>query len=200
MLQKQKSESTKELILNESFKLFYKDGFKATSVDKIMLKTKLTKGAFYHHYKNKKELGVAIIKLKLQKTAYNSMIAPLYTSGNAIKILNSTFLDRIKSFSLEEKQQGCPMNNFINEIGNSEKVYQIALKSIIEEWKSALIHLIEKGKKENYIKKSISSTSTAIYLISAYEGIRGIRKLYESDEIFNEYLLGLSLYINQLKA
>ena len=200
MLQKQKSEFTKQLILDESFKLFYRDGFKTTSVDKIMVKTQLTKGAFYHHYKNKKELGLAVIKLKIQKRVYDGMIAPLYTSGNAIDIIKSTFLDRIKSFPLEEKQSGCPMNNFINEIGDSEKIYQIALKNIIEEWKSALIHLIERGKKENTIQQSISSTGTATYLISSFEGIRGIRKLYEDDEILDEYTLGLSVYINQLKA
>ena len=56
MLQKQKSEFTKQLILNESYKLFYTDGFKTTSIDKIMMKTKLTKGAFYHHYKKARKL------------------------------------------------------------------------------------------------------------------------------------------------
>jgi len=54
MQQELKSELTKQTILNESFKLFYENGFKTTSVDKIMKATKLTKGAFYHHYKNKK--------------------------------------------------------------------------------------------------------------------------------------------------
>jgi AcrR family transcriptional regulator len=200
MLQKQKSDFTKDLILNESFKLFYKDGFKTTSVDKIMMKTKLTKGAFYHHYKNKKELGLAVIKLKVQKRVYDGMISPLYSSGNVIDILKTTFLDRIKSFPIEEKQHGCPMNNFINEIGDSEKVYQTALKSIIEEWKTALINLIDKGKKEKTIDASISSTSVAVYLISAFEGIRGIRKLYDNDKIIDEYVLGLSMYINQIKA
>ncbi|WP_343330259.1 TetR/AcrR family transcriptional regulator [Polaribacter staleyi] len=200
MLQKQKSEFTKQLILNESFKLFYKDGFKTTSVDKIMLKTKLTKGAFYYHYKNKRELGLDVIKLKLQKRVYEGMISPLFTNGNAIEILKSTFLDRIKSFPIEEKQQGCPMNNLINEIGNSDKIYQLALKSIIEDWKSAIVQLIEKGKEQKTIKNAISSEATAVYLISAFEGIRGIRKLYDNDEIIEEYILGLSLYINQIKA
>ncbi|WP_158838585.1 TetR/AcrR family transcriptional regulator [Polaribacter sp. L3A8] len=200
MLQKQKSEFTKQLILNESFKLFYKDGFKTTSVDKIMIKTKLTKGAFYYHYKNKKELGLDVIKLKIQKRVCDGMISPLYTSGNAIDILKATFLNRIKAFPLEEKQQGCPMNNFINEIGDSEKVYQTALKSIIEEWKTALINLIDKGKKQKTIKNAISSEATAVYLISAFEGMRGIRKLYDTDEIIDEYVLGLSMYINQIKV
>ncbi|EPR73563.1 Transcriptional regulator, TetR family [Winogradskyella psychrotolerans RS-3] len=200
MEQKQKSELTKELILNESFKLFYKNGFKTTSVDKIMKATNLTKGAFYHHYKSKQELGVEIISTKIKQRVYEGMIAPLYQEGNVLKLLETTFSDRVKSFSHYEKQHGCPMNNFINEIADEEKAYQMALKCIIEEWKSALINLLERGKSENSINNEISSKAVAIYLISAFEGVRGIRKLYNDDLVLNDYISGLSLYIKQLKA
>ena len=92
------------------------------------------------------------------------------------------------------------MNNFINEIGNYEKSYQLALKSIIEKWKSALIALIEKGKVEGSVKESINSEAVATFLISAFEGIRGIRKLYHDDQIINEYIKGISNYLQYVKA
>ncbi|MEM5540650.1 MULTISPECIES: TetR/AcrR family transcriptional regulator [unclassified Olleya] len=200
MLQNEKSELTKQIILDESFKLFYENGFKTTSVDKIMKATNLTKGAFYHHYKNKKELGLAVISLKVQKRVYKGMIDPLFQSGNAIQILETTFLERLKSFPVYEKQHGCPMNNFINEVGDLEIAYQLVLRRIIDDWKKALIQLIERGQYENTIKKNISSNAIAVYLISAFEGIRGIRKLYNNDDILEEYITGLSLYINQIKT
>ncbi|MFY0714571.1 TetR/AcrR family transcriptional regulator [Seonamhaeicola sp. NFXS20] len=200
MQQELKSEITKQHIIHEAFKLFYENGFKSTSINDVMKATKMTKGAFYHHYKNKEQLGIEVIKLKIQKRVYDGMIAPLQKTGNAIEILEDTFLNRIKSFPLHDKQNGCPLNNFINEIGNYETSYQLALKSIIEKWKSALVALIEKGKKQGNIKNEIPSESVAIYLISAFEGIRGIRKIYGEDIIIDQYILGLSLYINQLKS
>ena len=108
MLQKQKSEHTKQLILNESFKLFHKNGFKTTSIDKVMEATKLTKGAFYHHYKNKKELGIAVINLKLNERIFDAMITPLSLPGDAIDILTNTFINRIKSLPVYDKKHGCP--------------------------------------------------------------------------------------------
>ncbi len=200
MLQEQKSELTKQTILNESFKLFYKNGFKTTSVDTIMKSTKLTKGAFYHHYKNKKELGLAVISLKLQERVFKGMIEPLQQPGNALDILENTFSERLKSFSLHDKKHGCPTNNFINEIGDFETAYQMALKQIIENWQDALVHLLERGKLENTIKKNIASESVAIYLISAFEGVRGIRKLYDTDNILDQYMTGLSIYLQQIKS
>ena len=200
MDQRQKSELTKQSIINESFKLFYKNGFKTTSVDTIMKATNLTKGAFYHHFKNKKELGLAVIGLKLQKRVYESMVAPLYGPEPPIEILSSIFYKRLKAFNLYEKQHGCPANNFINEIGDYETVYQTALKRIVEEWKSALVYVLDRGKTEGQIKQDICSKSVAVYLISSFEGVRGLRKLYDNDLILDEYISGLSLYIENLKV
>ncbi|MDO7137208.1 TetR/AcrR family transcriptional regulator [Algibacter lectus] len=199
MLQEQKSEFTKQTILNESFKLFYKNGFKTTSVDTIMKTTKLTKGAFYHHYKNKKELGLAVISLKLQERVFKGMIEPLQQTGNVVDILENTFSERLKSFSLHDKKHGCPTNNFINEIGDFETTYQMALKHIIDSWRDALIHLLERGKTEGSIKQTTSSEAVAVYLISAFEGVRGIRKLYDTDVILDQYIAGLSIYLEQIK-
>jgi len=199
MQQELKSELTKKVIIDKAFTLFYEHGFKSTSINTIMKEATLTKGAFYHHYQNKKEIALEVIEQKVQQRVYDSMILPLFQPGDALEILRTVFVDRIKSFAFYEKQHGCPMNNLINEIGDTETVYQTALKNIIEKWKASLVNVIDRGKKELAINKDISSTGTAVYLISSFEGIRGIRKLYQDDTILNEYLIGLEQYITQLK-
>lgn len=199
MQQDLKSEVTKQRIIDAAFTLFYENGFKTTSVDKIMKVTTMSKGAFYHHYKNKKKLGLEVISQKVQKRVVEGMIVPLTEKGDAFQILERVFTSRLRAFPFYEKQHGCPMNNLINEIGDDELAYQNALKNIIEEWKIALVQLIERGKQEQSIKKDISSNAVAVYLISAFEGIRGIRKLYTTDSILEEYISGLSLYLLQIK-
>ncbi|KJD36944.1 TetR family transcriptional regulator [Tamlana sedimentorum] len=199
MQQELKSQLTKQQIVQEAFTLFYENGIKSTSIADVMKAAKLTKGAFYHHYKNKQELGLEVIEHKVRKRVYDGMILPLSDAGNPMEILEQTFLSRIKSFPFYDKQNGCPMNNFINEIGNYETAYQSALKHIVETWKAALITLINRGKNEKCIKQNISSEAVAVYLISAFEGIRGIRKVYNDDAILNQYITGLQIYLDQLK-
>ena len=130
MQQELKSEITKQVIVNKAFNLFYENGFKTTSIDKIMKETTFSKGAFYHHYKNKKELGLEVISLKVQNRVVKGMILPLKEPGNAFKLIEDVFINRLKEFSFYDKEHGCPMNNLINEIGNSEIAYQKALKNI----------------------------------------------------------------------
>jgi AcrR family transcriptional regulator len=171
MQQELKSERTKKIILEKAFEMFYEEGFKSSRINRIVKASNLTKGAFYHHFKSKKELGLKVIELKIQERIHQGMIAPLKRPGNALDLLKDTFFHRIKLFSLYDKKHGCPFNNLINEIGGLELAYRLALKKIIDEWKQAIIRTIERGKKENNIKKGISSNAVAIYLISAFEGV-----------------------------
>lgn len=200
MQQELKSEITKQHIVHAAFNLFYENGLKATSINDVMKAAKMTKGAFYHHYKNKEQLALEVIKLKIQKRVYDGMIAPLQQNGNAVEILETTFVNRIKSFPNHEKLHGCPMNNFINEIGDYEKSYQLALKGIVEKWKSALVDFIEKGKADGSIKNEVNSEAAAVFLISSFEGIRGIRKLYNDDHLINNYVEAIINYLNHIKV
>jgi AcrR family transcriptional regulator len=114
--------------------LIYENGFKATSIDRVMHDSQLTKGAFYHHFKNKKELGLAVINTKIENKLEEAMIAPLNQPGNPFEIIKTTFINGIKKFTAYDKKHGCPINNLINEIGDLDESYRKSLQNIIEKW------------------------------------------------------------------
>ena len=66
----EKLHPTKELIINTALKLFAKAGYEKTTISQIVIKTKLSKGAVYHHFKSKEEIAntaVEIIWSELQE-------------------------------------------------------------------------------------------------------------------------------------
>ena len=65
MKQQEKSEATRQLIVDTAYNLFYTNGLQRTSIDSITSKINLSRGAFYHHFKNKKELILAVIHSKV---------------------------------------------------------------------------------------------------------------------------------------
>lgn len=201
MYQKQKSLNTQEAIINTSFDLFYKNGYNNTSIPEIMEATNLTKGAFYHHFKNKGEIGERVISQIISERVDKGMIQPLlnYKEENIVKLLINAFTRRLLSFSENEKKYGCPANNLINEIGQTEPGHRILLREIIEQWKNTLVEVISYGQKKQEIKSMVSPLATATFLISAFEGIRGIRKVYDNDELLRNYLKAVEIYIEQLK-
>ncbi len=199
MKQELKSKETQDLIINKSFELFYEKGYNATSIPDIMKETSLSKGAFYHHFKNKHEIGVKVIQVIIRKRIKEGFIAPLKNiEGNIPKLLLEVFTNRIKNYSEREKALGCPANNLVGEIGYTEQDFRVILKSLFEEWREELINVIDIGKNRGEIKKNVNSSSVAISLICAFEGVRSIRKVYDDDIIFNEFLESMGNFIENL--
>jgi len=197
--QELKSKETQDLIINKSFELFYEKGYNATSIPDIMKETSLSKGAFYHHFKNKHEIGVKVIEVIIRKRIKEGFIAPLNNiESNIPKLLLEVFTNRIKNYSDREKALGCPANNLVGEIGYTEQDFRVILKSLFEEWREQLIKVIDIGKKRGEIKKDVNSSSVAISLICAFEGVRSIRKVYDDDIIFNEFLESMGNFIENL--
>ena len=200
MDQKLKSQETKKLIIETSFDMFYSNGYNNTSIPDIMKKTNLTKGAFYHHFKNKLEIGKKVIEDILSLRIYNGFIKPLKEnkSKSVSDLLVYVFTERITNFTEKEKALGCPANNMINEIGCSVHDFREPLRKLMDGWKDALIDVIEMGKKNNEIKKEVDSNAAATYLICSFEGARGIRKIYNDDALFSNYLEAVKEYIRSI--
>lgn len=198
MDQELKTEATRKLIVEKAFLQFYQKGYRSTSVNDIMKATGLSKGAFYHNFKNKDELGVLVVKTELNAKIYHAIISPLSADGEAKAVLKNSFLNKFDTFTDDEKLMGCPVNNLINEVGGSQDLLNEALKELINTWLKAVVDLIERGHKDGSIKQSTDAQQAAIYLVSSFEGIRGIRKLYSDDYKWDAYRFALKNYIEQL--
>jgi AcrR family transcriptional regulator len=57
----QRSEETRTRILESAIKLFSNSGYNKASVDDICAEAGISKGAFYHHFKSKQELFLALL-------------------------------------------------------------------------------------------------------------------------------------------
>ena len=53
---------TRTTIMNVAEALVYEQGFAATSIDAVIQKAGVTKGAFFHHFKSKAALGLALVE------------------------------------------------------------------------------------------------------------------------------------------
>ena len=66
MNMQQRSEETRTKIIDAAIKLFSNNGYNKASVDDICTEAGISKGAFYHHFKSKQELFLALLDGWLQ--------------------------------------------------------------------------------------------------------------------------------------
>jgi len=57
----QSTNPTRRKILESAFHEIHRNGFQAASLNPILERTGVTKGALYHHFPNKQTLGYAVL-------------------------------------------------------------------------------------------------------------------------------------------
>jgi TetR/AcrR family transcriptional repressor of nem operon len=194
-----KAEATRLSILQKSFELIYVKGYQTTSIDDILATTQVTKGAFYYHFKNKDEMGLAIINELLKPAFANTFLSPLQTDGNPVKTIYDMMYELLMKNEFIKVEYGCPASNFTQEMAPWHKDFTIALNDLSEEWKNGIIQSIKKGKKNGDIRADVKPEQVALFIMSGYWGIRNIGKLNNSRSVYLIFLKQLKDYLNSLR-
>src|SRR5262249_24063527 len=87
MKESQTAETTRQLILRTAFEEFYRYGFQAGSLNRIIDQTGLTKGALFHHFASKQELGYAVVDEIIWPRFQATWVGPLAQSADPIRDL-----------------------------------------------------------------------------------------------------------------
>ncbi len=193
------STATKFLILEKAFELIYRNGYRATSVDEIIAKTNLTKGAFFYNFKNKDQMGLALINDFMSMHSYRSFVEPLRESKDPVrdiyKLMHRILLED-DGFVID---YGCPVHNLVEEMSSVNEGFAEALNGVIGMVREALVTCLERGIKAKHLKKSIDPEAVANFVISGYAGVRNLGKLYKTNVCYKQYLKELKRYLEDLQ-
>ncbi len=194
-----KAEATRFTILKKAFELIYEKSYQTTSIDDILATTQVTKGAFYYHFKNKDEMGMAIINDLLKPTLTSSFIEPLQNDKNPIDAIYHLIHHLLIEDEFLKVQYGCPVANFTQEMTPWNEDFSNALNEITQQWIKSMTSAIEKGKKNGLIRKDVNAKQVSVFVMSGYWGIRNFGKLDNNKKIYHSYLKELKNYLVALR-
>lgn len=194
-----KAAATRFTILEKAFGLIYEKGYQTTSIDDILASTQVTKGAFYYHFRNKDEMGLAIINELLRPTLTDSFITPLQEDPNPLNAIYKLLYDLLMKNEFLQADFGCPASNFTQEMSPWHSGFQEALNDLTGLWNKAMIKAIEKGKKNGYVRKEVNARQVTMFVMSGYWGIRNFGKLGAGKKTYQPFLRELKTYLYQLQ-
>ncbi len=154
----QRSEETRLKIIASAIKLFSNRGFNAASVDDICHDAGISKGAFYHHFKSKQNLFLALLD------------GWLLTIDNAIeaskdKTVPETFMQITEAFPyiFATANDGLPMFlEFWLRASRDEKIWQASVKPY-RRYHKYFTDLIKRGvDEESFVEVDPDLTSRMI--------------------------------------
>jgi len=193
-----KAETTRFTILQKAFEVIYVKGYQATSIDEILSATQVTKGAFFYHFKNKDDMGLAMIQEILYPGMYKALVEPLLQANDPLHDIHHM----LKVFLLENTKiqikYGCPAVNLVEEMAPINPRFKKALSKLLTEWMTAIEKAVQAGKSRGIVRKNVNQKQVAQFIVSGYSGIRNMGKLNNDVACYKLFLKEVKNYLNSL--
>lgn len=162
-------EFTKNYIIEVAAPVFNRNGYAGTSLSVILEHTLLTKGAIYHHFKNKDELALAALEYNLKKVS-GLHFNILKEAKNPIERLVLFAESFRKNYDLVKHMGGCPVVNAAVDSDDMNEHIRERVNRFIRMWKKSVRDIIESGKQKSEIKADADSEKFSMNFISVIEG------------------------------
>ena len=193
-------EETRQKILETALHLFHKGSFKGTSVNQIVEQAGITKGALFHHFKGKNELGYAVVDELLFGFVSESWILPLATSVDPIKDIAEIVLGFGKELeSPEDLECGCPINNLAQEMSAVDEEFRMRLLRLFSLWEDAIEKSIRAGIDAGNVKGDVDAKVMSQTLVALLEGCIGMIKVSRSFERMEALGKGVVMVLQLMK-
>lgn len=192
------SERTRERLLQAGFQEVYRSGFQSASIDTILAATNVTKGALYHHFDSKEELGHAIIEEIIAKLTLDKWSRPLQRARNPI----NTLIAIVQATSVRPKdvKGGCPLANLTQEMSGLDEQFRKRLETIFRAWQEGIAAALRRGQSAGTVRRDLVPEEAAGFLIAMYEGYVMLAKNAQNAEVWNVGMRNIVGWLKSLRA
>jgi TetR/AcrR family transcriptional repressor of nem operon len=191
--------SRKEILAVAFFEVFSR-GFQGVSVDDIVKKTSMTKGAFYHHFPTKLDLGYALVDDVIKPMIIDRWITPLSEYENPLEGILERLKVLIGKASAQELKWGCPLNNLVQEMAPVDKEFKNRLQIALSLWIDEMEKQLKRGKKAGFIKSDVNTRQVAHFVVMAHEGFYGMLKGLDDPRAFPALFESLKRYFQTIES
>lgn len=191
-------DATRDSILDAAFQEIYRHGFQAASLSNILSKTALTKGALYHHFPNKNDLGLAVIDEVVRDGLDAMVFSPLRESAEPFETLLEIVRRKGQCADQESVTFGCALNNLMQEMSPLDPDFKRHLNSVLTEWQETVGHALQRAQKQGQVRRDVDCRAAALFIVSAWEGCVGVAKNIQSVKDFRLCIKQLEGYVASL--
>jgi AcrR family transcriptional regulator len=192
-----KAAATRLNILQQAFDLIYRNGYQASSIDDILATTKVTKGAFFYHFKNKDQMGLAMVNEVMYPGMKQALITPLITAQDPIQAIYTMMKHVLLQSPFFQVEYGCPAVNLIEEMAPLNEAFHRSLLKLILQWQEAIVNCLREGMTCGKIRPDVNPEGVAVFIMAGYSGIRNMGKL-QGKASYHIYLKELKGYLKTL--
>jgi len=192
-----KAEITRSNILRSALNLIYKQGYQATCIDDILKVTQVSKGAFYYHFRNKQEMGMALISETINDEILPFILDSLSKSTDFKENIYEMMYGLLLEHPFMTAENGCPNVNLIQEMAPLSEAFRKALLVSFNKWSKAIENEIIRNQLAGRLSSDHDAKKIAINILTQYHGVRNMGKIL-GKKYYYTFLIEFKTYINSL--
>jgi AcrR family transcriptional regulator len=190
------AEQTRQKILEVSADEIHKNGFIATSLSCILVRCEVSKGALYHHFKNKMELGYAVFE-EIYTPSFLELWQPVVEVNDPIEGLCEFFTGMYKESSCDEIICGCPLNNLCQEMSGVDEGFRLRILNMQQQLNQLIA--INLQRVASQLRDDIDFSQVAYFIVSTFHGSSSLSKSSKNKDLFEKVIKELCSYIRNLR-
>ncbi len=193
-------DQTRQTILAAAYAEIHRQGFQAASLARILADTSLTKGALYHHFPDKKALGLAVVEEVIRPELTAAMLTPVARAEHPLRALQALLEAKAQTADEALLTLGCPLNNLMQEMSPVDEDFRRQLNRLFTDWVAVVAEALARGQAAGEVRRDLDARQTAYFVVSALEGCIGMSKNTQSPAAFRGCALQLAGFLEGLKA
>lgn len=159
---------TRERLLIETERLVHRHGFSRTSVSTVLRAAGVKKGALYHHFHGKDNLGLAV--LDRDRQGFMAFLDSAFSVPSPLEGLDRFFAAVLQKHRETGFIGGCLWGNTALEMSDSSPAHTEIVAKVFDEWISRMERVIRAGQKAGQIRRDLPSDDLACFAVATIEG------------------------------
>jgi len=192
-------EQTRRRLLEAASDEIHRSGFQSASLDKILKKAGVTKGALYHHFPSKAALGLAVVNEVVAGKIRSDWVLPLGCCDDPITAIRTTLAEALQTSGSDYVALGCALNNLAQEMSPINEEFRDCCGEVFGEWKGGFADVLRNGQVRGLVRSDIDPESAATFLVAAVEGTVGMMKNAQSLEPGRQSMEMLDAFLESLR-
>lgn len=160
-----------DMALDRALRVFWSEGYKATSMERLLTATGLSKSSLYETFGSKRQLLIQCLRL-YARVLQQGPFAPLVRDDAgrpAIEAVFATMIDR--AMCPENGQAGCFVNNCVAEIAPHDPLILRETRRMLGGIEDRLTIAVERGQADGSIRSREAPRVLATFLLNTLSGI-----------------------------
>jgi TetR/AcrR family transcriptional repressor of nem operon len=190
---------TRKKILEAAYHEIHRQGFQAASLNSILDRSGVTKGALYHYFSDKQALGYSVLEELIKGFVLQFWLRPLDEASDPIEDLKRLINEAGKSLSDEDVLLGCPLNNLCLEMSPIDDGFRQRVNHVYELWQEGLARALRAGQAKGTVTLTIDTMDCATFIVASLAGCRSLAKNAQSRDILSACGENLIRYLETLR-